>query len=74
MVPLLKQPKMNQNRPKKRLYTVSQAGEYLGLSVWAIRKRIYSSQIPYVSLGRRVMVDVQDLDNLIEENKVRAKQ
>ena len=64
---------MDQSRPKKRLYTISQAGEYLGLSVWAIRKRIYSAHIPYVNLGRRVMVDVNDLDNLIEENKVRAK-
>ena len=61
------------DRPKKRLYTVVQASEYLGLSIWSVRKRISDRQIPYVSVGRRVMLDIYKLDEWIEEHEMVAK-
>lgn len=66
--------KRNDYRLRKRLYTVKEAGEYLGLSVWSIRERIYSGQIAHVSIGRRVMVDIEDMDELIQANKERVKE
>jgi len=57
-------------RPRKRLYTVPQAAEYLGRSPWAVRSMIWSGKLPAVRDGKRVLVDVYDLDHWIEHNKV----
>jgi excisionase family DNA binding protein len=53
----------------KRLYTLQQAGVYIGLSHWRVRSLIYSGQLAYVRLGRRLLIDVKDLDDLIESKK-----
>jgi excisionase family DNA binding protein len=56
-------------RPKKRLYTIPQAAEYLGRSPWAVRSIIWSGKLPAVRDGKRVLVDVYDVDRWIEHNK-----
>lgn len=57
----------------KRLYTVKEAAEYLGISVWAVRERIWAGDLPYVKFpgGRKMYVDRPDLEALIERNKER---
>jgi excisionase family DNA binding protein len=55
---------------KKRLYTVEEAGAYLGRSVWSIRELIYNGNLPCVKVGRRVHVDIHDLDKFIEKYKM----
>jgi excisionase family DNA binding protein len=57
-------------RPRKRLYTIPQAAEYLGRSPWAVRSMIWAGKLPAVRDGKRVLVDVYDLDRWIEHNKV----
>ena len=54
-----------------RLLPLKKASEYLGLTVWAIRERIWAGQIPIVQFpgGRKQYIDVQDLDKFIEDNK-----
>lgn len=58
------------NRPLKRLYNVTEAGEYLGRSAWSIRRLIWAGELPSVRLGRKVQVDVRDMDEFIERNKL----
>jgi excisionase family DNA binding protein len=53
----------------KRLYSVKEAGKYLGRSPWAIRHLIWEGHLPEVRQGRRVMVDVVDMDRFIERHK-----
>lgn len=53
----------------KRLYTVKEAAKYLGRSPWAIRHLIWEGHLPEVRQGRRVMVDVVDMDQYIERHK-----
>ena len=55
----------------KRLYTLKQAGAYIGLSHWRVRTLIDSGQLAYVRLGRRILIDLKDLDALIDSNKQR---
>jgi excisionase family DNA binding protein len=55
--------------PSKRLYTLKQAGIYIGLSHWRVRSLIYSGQLAYVRLGRRILIDLKDLDALIDSKK-----
>lgn len=56
----------------KRLYSVKEAGRYLGRSPWAIRHLIWEGHLPQVRQGRRVMVDVADMDQFIEKHKREA--
>lgn len=53
----------------KRLYSVKEAARYLGRSPWAIRQLIWDGHLPQVRQGRRVMVDVMDMDRFIEKHK-----
>jgi excisionase family DNA binding protein len=54
---------------RKRLFTLDEAGEYLGRSKWAVRHLIWNGVLPSVRIDRRVQVDVSDLEALIEKNK-----
>lgn len=55
---------------KKRLYTLSEAAEYLGRSVWSVRRLIWEGVLPSVRVQRRVHLDLADMENLIEQSKV----
>ena len=57
---------------KKRLYSIPEAAEYLGRSIWSIRELIWNGSIPSVRMGRRVHLDIIDLDQWIERNKVKT--
>jgi hypothetical protein len=56
-----------------RLLPLKGAAEYLGLTVWAMRERIWAGDIPVVRFpgGRKMFVDVQDLELFINNNKIR---
>ena len=54
----------------KRLYTLPEAAEYLGRSIWSIRRLIWSGALPAVRLGGRTHVDVHDMEAVIDQNKV----
>ena len=57
-------------RPRKRLYAIPEAADYLGRTPWAIREMIWRGKLPAVRDGRRILLDVEDLDRWIEMNKV----
>jgi excisionase family DNA binding protein len=56
-------------RPLKRLLSVSEAAVYLGMTQWGVRGLIYNGKIPSVRNGRRVFLDIEDMNRWIEENK-----
>jgi excisionase family DNA binding protein len=55
----------------KRLYTLPEAAQYMGRSLWSLRDLIWSGALPVVRSegGRKLYVDVQDLDAFISQNK-----
>jgi len=55
----------------KRLYSIPEAGQYLGRTVWSIREMIYAGKIPYIRDGRRMLLDIKDMDSWIEESRTR---
>jgi excisionase family DNA binding protein len=66
----------NQNRSinpvrdiPKRLFSVEEAAVYLGRTMWALREMLWAGKLPYVKDGRRVLVDIHDMDIWIDENK-----
>jgi excisionase family DNA binding protein len=55
----------------KRLFSIPEAGYYLGRTVWAVREMIYAGKLPYIRDGRRMLLDRVDLDSWIENNRQR---
>lgn len=53
----------------KRLYSIPEAAKYLGRSVWAVREMLWAGKMPFVKDGRRVLLDIYDLDKWIEQSK-----
>jgi excisionase family DNA binding protein len=53
----------------KRLYSLKEASTYLGRSVWALREMLWAGKMPYVRDGRRILLDIEDMDAWIEKNK-----
>jgi excisionase family DNA binding protein len=57
--------------PQKRLYSVPEAAFYLGRTVDALREILWAGKLPYIKDGRRVFLDLKDLDEYVERNKTR---
>ncbi len=62
---------MRNHRSLKRLYSLSEAAIYLGRSTWSVRRLIWDGELPQVRVGRRVHIDLRDMDAFIDQNKVR---
>ena len=54
-----------------RLLPLRDAAQWLGLTVWSLRERIWAGDIPVVKFpgGRKQFIDVQDLEEFIQRNK-----
>ena len=55
----------------KRLYSIPEAGRYLGRSEWSVRRLIWKGELAEVRINGRVHVDVRDMDELIDKNKMK---
>lgn len=53
----------------KRLYTLREGAFYLGRTLWGIRELVWAGKIPVVRSGKRMFVDIRDLDSFIEKSK-----
>ncbi len=59
-------------RIAKRLYNIQEAAIYLGRTTWAVRGMIAAGKIPYVRDGRRILLDIRDMDVWIERSKAQV--
>ena len=59
------------SNPIPRLLTLKQASEFLGLSVWALRERVWAGQLPVITFpgGKKQYLDRDDLEGFIQRNK-----
>ena len=55
----------------KRLYSINEAAFYLGRSVCATREMLWAGKLPYIKDGRRILLDIKDMDAWVEKNKIR---
>jgi len=55
---------------EKRLLTIKEASEYLGISVDALYCMVYRKQIPYVKIGKKLRFDKFILDRWIEKQTI----
>jgi excisionase family DNA binding protein len=59
----------NPKGPIKRLYSMKEAAFYLGRTVDALREMVWAGKLPYFRDGRRMLLDIKDLDEFIDRNK-----
>ena len=59
---------------KKRLLDKKEIAEYLNLSIYTVDTWVCQNRIPYVKIGRRVLFDLTEIDQWIEQQKVTWKQ
>ncbi len=56
--------------PSKRLLSIPDASVYMGRSVPAIRELIWAGKLPCVRIGKRIHLDIYDLEKTIEQHKM----
>ena len=56
----------------KRLFSIKEGAVYLGRSVWAIREMLWAGEMPYVKDGKRILSDIQDMNEWIDRSKTRS--
>jgi len=54
-----------------RLYTIKEAGHYLGRSDWGIRDLIHKGVLPFIKEdgSKKWFIDVRDLDEYVDNGK-----
>jgi excisionase family DNA binding protein len=57
---------IHDNSVVPRLLRLKQAAEYLGCTLWYIRTLIWSRRIPFLTLGKRHLIDRADLDKFVD--------
>jgi excisionase family DNA binding protein len=66
---------MKRTPPPERLLTYRQAAEYLGITVQALRNRVYRGELPVkYRLGRSVWFDPADLATVLSATRQRPSQ
>jgi hypothetical protein len=55
----------------RRLLNEADAAEYLSRTVEAMKKLRYRGYLRFVKIGKRIQYDLKDLDDFINEHKIR---
>ena len=58
-----------QNVPRKRLLSLKDLVQEFGVSMWFWRTQIWDGKLPFVQVGRKILVDVQDVEKFINTEK-----
>ena len=53
----------------KRLYDLKEASIYLGRPIFSVRGLIWKGALPVIKDGRKLYLDIVDMDTYIERNK-----
>lgn len=56
----------------KRLYSIKEGAFYLGRSIWAVREMLWAGKMPYVKDGKRILIDINDMNEWIDRSKTRS--
>jgi len=56
----------------RRLCSLADAACYLGVSDWTVRQMVWRGDLPHIKNGKRILLDLRDLEGWIEREKVRG--
>lgn len=58
-------------RLQQRLFSLKEAARYLGRPIGGVRTLIWAGKMPYLQDGRKIYIDLADMDAYIEHEKVK---
>ena len=58
-----------QTVPAKRLYSIKELVAFFGVTPWYWRSQIWAGLLPYVQVGRKMVIDHKDVESFINRNK-----
>jgi excisionase family DNA binding protein len=56
----------------RRLCSLADATRYLAVSDWTVRQIVWRGDLPDIRRGKRVLLDLHDLEGWIDRDKVRG--
>lgn len=62
-----------ESKAAPRLLRIAEAAHYLSATPWFIRSLIWGRQIPYITFGKRHLLDVRDLDSYVDSRKAAVR-
>jgi excisionase family DNA binding protein len=67
----LVKPNVNEEEQKnmEALLTIERAAETLGISPWTVRKYVANDKLRPVRIGRRVLIEPEEIRRIIEEGR-----
>ncbi len=61
-------------RGSPRRLSVEEAAPILGVSVFMVRALIRQRAVPYYRIGRRIVLDAEDLERYLRQHRVEARE
>jgi|GEM_PF-3359442 len=58
-----------QNRSVKRLYSIKELVKEIGATEWFWRTQIWNGKLPYIQIGRKMLIDREDVEAFIQKHK-----
>jgi len=59
-----------QNMSVKRLYSIKELVKEIGVTEWFWRTQIWNGKLPYIQVGRKILIDREDVELFIKKNKL----
>ena len=56
----------------RRLCSLADAAGYLAVSDWTVRQMVWRGDLPHIRRGKRILLDLRDLEGWIDREKVRG--
>jgi excisionase family DNA binding protein len=58
------------NVPTKRLLSIKELVAHIGATEWFWRTQIWDGKLPFVQVGRKMLIDIKDIEQFIKGNKI----
>ena len=55
---------------KNQKISLTEAAQLSGMSLSWWRKKVFRGEVPYYKIGRRVLVDTADLEQIFRQNRI----
>jgi excisionase family DNA binding protein len=65
------QKKTTHNVFQKRLYSIKELVRMIGGTEWFWRSQIWDGKLPFVQVGRKMLIDREDIEVFIQNHKTR---
>ncbi|MBT6690392.1 helix-turn-helix domain-containing protein [archaeon] len=54
----------------KRLYSIKELVSLIGVTEWFWRSQIWDGKLPFVQVGRKMLIDSKDIEAFIQKYKM----